>query len=504
MRERIGSLSSGLAKGLAVASLFLAGLVDRPSANAKDWQAIFPLHAEIVSGEELLTLALQPWKGDLDGMIERAMIRVLVDYDGMFYFVDRFRQRGLTYDQLTLFEKQLNKKLGLQHGDQVEVVFIPVGNDRLIPDLLEGVGDIAVAHLTVTPDRLEKVDFSTPVMSGVKELLVTGKDFPKVEAPEDLSGKEVVVRPLSSYDDSLRKLNERLAKAGKPPVQITPADENLTDGALADMVASGIYPATVMDSYEVDLWGKVYPDLVVHDDVVLREDGEIAWAFRKHSPQLKKAADAFVAKHQVGTWETDALIRRYLKNTRYVREALSDKANRRFEETVDYFKTYAQIYNFDWLLLVAQGFQESRLDQNARSSVGAIGIMQLLPSTAAGPPIHVRNIYRAEANIHAGAKYMRYIIDQYFDDPAISRVDKHLFALAAYNAGPNRIAHLRGKAAKQRLDPNKWFDNVELIVARKVGRQPVDYVANIFKYYVAYRRNERLRDAQEIAKETAQ
>ncbi len=503
MSDRIRLSAGGFARCFLFAAMLLAGLCPRSGAGAKDWQPVFPLHAEIVSEEELLTVALKPWRGDLDGMVQRGMIRVLVDYDDMFYFVDRFRQRGLSYDLMTLFGKELNKTLHLRHGDQVEVVFIPVGLDRLIPDLLEGVGDIAVGHLTITPERREQVDFSDPVLSGVKELLVTGKDYPKIATPEELSGREVVVRPLSSYAESLDRLNERLAKAGKPPVRITPADENLTDGALADMVASGLYPATVMDSYEVTLWAKVYPDLVVHEDIALRQDGKIAWAFRKKSPRLKEAADGFIAKNHMGTREIDALVRRYLKSTRYVREALSDKANRRFEDTVEDFKLYAKTYGFDWLFLVAQGFQESRLDQQARSEVGAVGIMQLLPSTAAGPPIHIRDIYRAEANIHAGAKYMRYIIDSYFNDPAISRVDKHLFALAAYNAGPNRIAHLRGKAAKQELDPNKWFDNVEVVVARKVGRQPVDYVANIFKYYVAYKRNQHLRDAQEIAVETA-
>ncbi len=488
---------------LLLASLLMTALAaDAAESEKADSDPIFPLHAELVSHEELLAIALEPWKGDLDGMIERQMIRVLVVYDDVFYFLDRFQQKGLTFELLTRFGHDLNKHEKLRLGEHVQMVFIPVGRDRLLPDLLAGVGDIAAAAITITPERQKLVAFSDPLDAAVNEILVTGKTFPKVAKPEDLSGQEVAVRPLSSYAESLASLNKTLKAAGRPPVKVIKADENLTDGAIAGLVAAGVYPATVLDSYEVKLWHRIYPDLVVHEGIKLRRDGTIAWAFRKKSPKLETAINRFVKTHAWGSLFANILIKRYLDNTRFVRHALSDEVNSRLEKTDDIFQTYADIYHFDWLFLVAQAYQESKLDQSVVSSVGAVGLMQLLPSTAAAPPISIPNIRKANPNVHAGAKYMRYIIDTYFDDPAIPLRDRHLFALASYNAGPNRISGLRSRAKKEGVDPNRWFGNMEVVVARHVGRQPVEYVANIFRYYVAYKRSERLRDAETLAEDT--
>ncbi len=490
---------------LALAALLpmvATALPGRASEPAGTEPRVFPLHAEIVNREELLSAALAPWTGDLDGMIERRMIRVLVVYDEMFYFVDRYRQRGITYELLSRFGKALNKEKKLRHGERIEMIFIPVGRDRLIPDLIAGVGDIAASAITVTPEREKLVAFSHPLDQDLREVLVTGKSFPALAAPEELSGQEVAVRPLSSYAESLAALNRKLAAAGKPPVRIVTVDENLTDGNLAGLVAAGIYPATLLDSYETELWRKVHPGLVVHDKIVLRRGGQLAWAFRKDSPELEKAVNRFVRDHAWGSLITNILVKRYLESTHYVKQALSPEIGARLEETLDIFKTYGQRYRFDWLALVAQAYQESKLDQSVVSSVGAVGLMQLLPSTAAAPPIGIHGITKADPNVHAGAKYMRYIIDSYFDDPAISRRDRHLLALASYNAGPNRIAALRRKAKGMKLDPNRWFGNMEVVVARHVGRQPVEYVANIFRYYIAYRRSRSLLQAEALAKDS--
>ena len=139
----------------------------------------------------------------------------------------------------------------------------------------------------------------------------------------------------------------------------------------------------------------------------------------------------------------------------------------------------------DYLLMAAQGFQESQLNQNAKSQVGAVGVMQVMPAT--GQELKVGDISQLEANIHAGVKYMRFMIDQYFEKEPMDRLNKGLFAFAAYNAGPARIQGLRKEAAKRGLDPNKWFNNVEVVASEKIGRETVTYVANIYKYYIAYK-----------------
>ncbi len=167
-------------------------------------------------------------------------------------------------------------------------------------------------------------------------------------------------------------------------------------------------------------------------------------------------------------------------------KALDADKQQRFEELVDLFRNYGNKYDSDWLLLIAQAYQESGLDQSVVSSVGAIGLIQLMHKTTAGDPINIAEIKEAENNVHAGAKYLRHLVDHYFNEPELDPLNRHLFALAAYNAGPTRLQKLRKDAAKASLDPNVWFNNVEIVVAKKVGREPVNYGTNIFKYFLAY------------------
>ena len=149
------------------------------------------------------------------------------------------------------------------------------------------------------------------------------------------------------------------------------------------------------------------------------------------------------------------------------------------------FRKYSDRYNVDFLLMAAQGYQESRLDHRARSPVGAIGIMQIMPET--GKSLKVGDITQLEPNIHAGVKYMRNLRDQYFANEPMDDLNKALFTFACYNAGPGRIRQLRAAAEKRGLNPNVWFGNVEQVASERIGRETVTYVANIFKYYVAYR-----------------
>jgi len=266
------------------------------------------------------------------------------------------------------------------------------------------------------------------------------------------------------------------------------------------MVNAGIVDATVIDSYLATFWQQVFTNLRPHPELILRARSEIAWAIRKNSPKLKSTLDAFVAKNRVGTQMGNIILRRYLQNTKWARNATSAADMKRFEEVSKYFKKYAAEYKFEWLLLVAQGYQESGLDQSIRSPVGAIGVMQVMPTTARDRNVNIHDIDKIESNIHAGTKYMRFLVDQYFDEPGIDTVNRHLFAFAAYNGGPNRIARLRREAKARGLDPDKWFNNVELLAAEQIGRETVQYVSNIFKYYVAYKlvleRAEQRKDAK--------
>jgi membrane-bound lytic murein transglycosylase MltF len=442
---------------------------------------------------------VEPWKGDLDGMVKRRLVRVLAVQSPVLYFVDKGRELGLTHENAKAFENQLNESLGTGNV-RIHVLLMPVARDELIPRLLAGQGDIAAATLTITPERLKQVDFSDPFAKGVTEILVTGPSSAAVATLDDLSGKEVHVRPSSSYAEHLKSLNARFTAEGRTPVQIVAADELLEDGDILEMVAAGLIPATVADDFIVGLWAKIFPDLKPHPDVVISSGGDIAWAFRKESPKLAEALSAFVKTNKKGTAAQNVLINKYVKSTKWVKNARSDEDIQRFRSMIELFKKYSDRYDFDWLLMAAQGYQESGLDQSKRSQVGAIGVMQVMPATAKDRSVNIPDIENLESNIHAGIKYNRWVVDYFYDDPGIQPVDAALFAFAAYNAGPGRVSRLRKEAAQQGLDPNRWFNHVELVAAKRIGRETVQYVSNIYKYYLAYQMVIRQDELREKAK----
>ncbi|CAB1085196.1 Transglycosylase, Slt family [Olavius algarvensis Delta 1 endosymbiont] len=431
-------------------------------------------------------LARKPWTGDFDEMAQRRQIRVLVVYSKTFFFLDRGRQRGITHDLLKEFEKFVNKKLKTKTL-KVQVVFVPVHRDELLPGLVEGIGDLAVANLTITPQRREQVDFSNPMLSGVKELLVSGPAAPAVSKIDDLAGKEIHVRKSSSYYESLMRLNESFKKSGKSPMELVPADEAFEDEDLLEMVNAGLIPMIVMDRHKAQFWTQIFDKIQVQSDIAVRTGGEIAWAFRKNSPQLKAVVNDFVKGHKKGTLIGNMMLKRYLKSTKYVKNSLSKPELEKFEAMVRLFQKYAATYDFDYLMMAAQAYQESGLDQSRKSHVGAVGVMQVLPTTAADRNVNISEIEKLENNIHAGTKYMRFIVDRYYKDEPMDDIDKMLFAFASYNAGPAKVRRLRKQTAKMGLDPNVWFHNVEVAAAKVIGRETVQYVSNIYKYYIAYR-----------------
>ncbi len=434
-------------------------------------------------GDAMQAALLQPFKGDWDGIKKRGMLRALVVYSRTLYFVDKGQQRGATYEVLKAFQDQLNTQLKTKTF-RFQVVFIPVSRDELIPALLDGRGDIAAANLTITPEREGLVDFSLPVREDVTEVVVTGPSGPKVSSVEDLAGKTVHVRRSSSYWDHLDALSKRLVQAGKPPINLVPISEDLEDEDLLEMANAGLIPIVVCDAFTLSFWKDVYTKLSFEPEVAVSSGLAVAWMMRKDSRQLKAVVNDFILKHRKGTAFGNELLRKYQKGARSVLPATAGTEMRKFNDTVDFFRKYGSKYEVDYLLVMAQGYQESRLDQKVKSPVGALGVMQLMPAT--GEQMKVGDIHEIEPNIHAGVKYLRWVEDTYFDEPALDPVVRALFSFASYNAGPNRIQTLRKEAAKRGLDPNRWFKNVEYVVGEKIGQETVTYVSNIFKYYVAY------------------
>ena len=429
-------------------------------------------------------VVIQKWTGDLDGMIKRRRIRAGVVYSRTHYFVDKGVQRGIAYESLKLFEDDINTKF--KTGNlKVHVVFVPLSRDELLPALQDGRVDIVAAMLTVTPERQKLVDFSDPTRSGVNEVVVTGPGAPALATVDDLSGKEVFVRQSSSYFQSLTTLNDKLKAAGKPLVVLKPAPETFEDDDILEMVNAGLVKFAVVDDYMATFWKQVFTSVTVRNDLPLRTGGNIAVAMRKNSPQLMAETNGWIKRNGPKSLFGNTLLNRYLVSTKFVKNATSDADRARFQTMVELFKKYGAQYNLDWLLMAAQGYQESQLKQDAKSPVGAVGVMQVLPST--GADMKVGDVHQLDPNIHAGVKYIRFMEDTYFKDDPMDDLNKGLMAFASYNAGPGRIRTLRKEAAAKGLNPNVWFNNVEQVVSARIGRETVTYVSNIYKYYVAYK-----------------
>ncbi|MEZ5564478.1 MAG: lytic transglycosylase F [Gammaproteobacteria bacterium] len=436
----------------------------------------------------------QKWTGDYNGLEVRRFLRALVPFSKTLYYLDGPEQRGIAYEALRELEKSLpaigKSKL------RPKIVIIPTPRDRLLSALAAGYGDIAIGAFAVTDIRRKTVAFSVATDSGIEDVVVTRKDAPAITIEADLAGREIHVRRSSSYHEDLAALNGRLTNAGLKPVLIQEADSRLEDEDIMQMVDAGIVPATVGKRPVADFWVGIYDQLTVHPEAPLRTDGTVAWAIRKDAPQLEEVVNSFVKTHRAGTLFGNILINRYLGKTERLKNPISKAELSKYRKMASYFQKYATAYDMDWLLAIAQGYQESALNQSKRSRAGAVGVMQIKPSTAAGPNVGIRNVEKLDNNIHAGIKYMRFLRDRYFSDPALDQLDRGLFTLAAYNAGPARIASLRTKAKAVGLDSNQWFGNVEIIAAREIGHETVNYVGNIYKYYTAYKAMARQRATQ--------
>src|SRR5262245_46791066 len=386
----------------------------------------------------------QKWTGDLDGMVKRRQIRAGVVYSRTHYFIDKGVQRGIAYESLKLFEDEINTKF--KTGNlKVHVVFVPLSRDQLLPALQDGRVDLVAAMLTVTPDRQKLVDFSDPTRTGVNEVVVSGPGAPTLASVDDLSGKEVFVRQSSSYYQSLTALNDKLKAAGKPLVVLKPVPETFEVDDVLEMVNAGLVKFAVVDDYMATFWKQVFTSVTVRNDLTLRTGGNIAVAMRKNSPQLMAEANNWVKKNGPKTMFGNTLLNRYLVSTKFVKNAASEADMARFNTMVELFKKYSSQYSLDWLLMAAQGYQESQLNQSAKSAVGAVGVMQVLPST--GADMKVGDVHQLDPNIHAGVKYIRFMEDTYFKDEPMDDLNKGLMAFASYNAGPGRIRQLRKETA---------------------------------------------------------
>ena len=427
----------------------------------------------------------KPWSGDLDGMVERRVIRAVVPYGGYQFFYDEGVPSGAVYELLQRFESFINKELERRHI-RVYLVVIPVGRNELFPALEEGHADLVAGDLTVTDERAARFSFSRPLLRNINEVIVTGPGAPELAGMNSLAGQEIYARESSSYYEHLQALVDDFTGRGLEPPDIKAIDELLEAEDILDLVNTGVIGITVLDDYKADFWAELFPDITVRHDLVINEGGSLGWAMRKDSPELAGMLDRFLRKYGRGTLIGNVIFNRYLADAERIRCVNAGRKLDELQEIAEVFRQYGEEFGFDWLMLAAQGYQESELRQDRRSPAGAVGIMQIKPSTAADPNVGISDVSTIDNNVLAGAKYLRFIADRYFADDGINPLNQWLLSLAAYNAGPARVARLRREAKDNGYDSNLWFDNVEIIAARRIGRETVTYVANIFKYFVGY------------------
>jgi membrane-bound lytic murein transglycosylase MltF len=471
----IGSLTFGI----AVSLVLVTSAFGKPPAPASSSTAAKQKVRQ-------LDISNKPWTGDFDQMLESRRIRALVPYSRSLYFNDKGREMGISAETIRDFERWINKKYAKKLGKRpLTVAILPTTRDKLLPDVSQGLGDIAVGNLTVTEERLKTVDFASPPDAfGVKELVVTGTKSPAIASTDDLAGKTVHVRKSSSYYESLEALNGRFKKEGKPAMKLVLVPDALEDEDMMEMVNAGLLEVIVVDDWKAKMWALILPKIKVNERVAVREGGKIGWAIRKGSPKLEAEIFDFYKSYLKKQGLTAYRLKKYMSRVKQIHNTTGTSERKRFEETMALFRKYGDKYHFDPLMLAAQGYQESQLNQNAKSHVGAIGVMQVMPAT--GKELNVGDIRVTEPNIHAGTKYMDQLMTRYFRDAKFTENNRTLFAFASYNCGPGNVSKMRKEAVKRGLDPDQWFNNVEIVTAQKIGMETTTYVRNIFKYYVAY------------------
>lgn len=431
------------------------------------------------------------YKDDLKGLQQRRHIRVLTSLNKTNFFLKKGHIRGFEYEQLKGYENYLNK--GKKKKDlKIALEFIPTSRDAIITKLMNGYGDIAAAGLTVTEQRSRLADFTMPYLTDVDEVVVTHKSVIQPTQIDELAGRKVYIRKSSSYFENLLSLNAKLKKAGKQPVQVVAADENLETEDILELINTGLIEMTICDSHIANIWSGVYRNLVVHENLKLRSGGAIAWMIRKNSPQLMGSLNAYIKKVKKGTLLGNIYFKRYYQENKWIDKPQEPDGTPNylkypnFLKYKDLFQKYADRYGFDWLLIAALAYQESGLNNKKKNKSGAVGIMQVLPSTAKDKNIGIAKIHQLENNVHAGVKYLAFLRDRYFSDPKIQPRNQVRFALASYNAGPAKINRVRSQTQKMGLDSTRWFRNVELAALKMIGQETVRYVSNINKYYVIY------------------
>ncbi|XCN72578.1 MAG: transglycosylase SLT domain-containing protein [Candidatus Electrothrix aestuarii] len=449
--------------------------------------AIDGLRTELFTDVHVPPRQREVWLGDLDGMLKRGQLRVLIPFSRTFFFRDKEQEFGLSVDILKRYEQFLSEQVAF--GDKkTELVFLPTPKEHLVDELIAGKGDIAVADINLEPEQENAVKLVSPVNLEIREILVTGPHSPQFKNIFNLSGQEITLREKSPYAASLQKLNNTLKSIGKKPVIVHFADTFLQDEDLIEMTAAGLLPMTVVDSHVGEFWASVFHNLKLERNIAFRTAKEISWVIRADNHLLQDSVNFFKKNSYIPQNEHRELIEYYRKKGGFLHDNLQLAALERYHSLVPLFEEYGQEYKFPSLLLAALAYQESKLDASWMGEQGKVGLMGVDPSALMqeGLGADLKQVRRAEENIQAATDYLRFLADHYFSSSQLSELDRNLMAIASYASSPEQIIAARKKAALAGYDPDIWFGNVETALLANQDKDIAQHVRNIYNYFKAY------------------
>ena len=440
-----------------------------------------------VLGLAQVNKAPEIWSGSYSEMLQRGEIRLAVPYDRTIYINDKGTPRGLSVEISKGLARWMNAKHANQlKGKPLSVKLVPTQSAELLNSLTTGRADIALGDIGLYEPIPNSRAFIVNHASRVEqEVLVTGPSSLPLQKMTDLSGQTVYGSRNTNFKTTLSSLNKELTRAGKLPVNLISPLGDLDDEDLLEMLNSGLISYVIIGDWKFKLWQSIYKNIAVHEDLSVQDAGWVGWVVRSTNRDLN---DDLLAFYQSSDYEKSRSAFRqedYKEHLKGLKDPIDKTAWARFESMRPLFERFGAEYKLNPLFIASLGFQETLLNQSAVSSVGAIGVMQLMPAT--GMSLGVGDIHLLEPNIHAGADYMNQLISKYFPDAKFTGNNRSLFAVASYNIGPNNVAKARDQAKQFGFDPDQWFGNVEFIATERMGYEPMIYVRNVYKYYTSYR-----------------
>ncbi|NVJ58884.1 MAG: membrane-bound lytic murein transglycosylase MltF [Gammaproteobacteria bacterium] len=410
---------------------------------------------------------------------QKQPLRVITRNSPETYFLWRGELMGFEFD--------LMKEFTRRHDIPLQII-VAESLEEMTELLNSGKGDVIAAGLTRTPERQKEFQFSIRY-NRVDELLVSNKDAPPISSKDDLVDRIIHIRKSSAFYETAMELSDNYS------AKVNFVPESTSTEMLINQVAEGQIDLTIADSDLMKIEQAFRDEITA--PLVLKEGVPYAYIVRKNNPELLQSLNQFIAKEYRQTFY-NVIKQKYFSDRKRKEEYRENRVvkGNQLSPYDGLIKQYSQDYDFDWRLITSQMYQESKFNPNAKSFAGALGLMQVLPTTAL--ELGFDDPVNPEQGIAAGVSYLNWTMERF--DESLPVHERLFFALASYNAGYGHVKDAQKLAKQQGLNPNKWFNNVEkamlLLQQPKYykktrfgycrGQEPVDYVRNIHQRYLSY------------------